>query len=272
MNRVLQKLREVAMRRTACLDDEEFLLRGLWRVDHRCRPNREERLLNFSFVMAQTEHQGCSYADFGSVDIARYADEFIGKDARFIECTDPSMEIALLDTVYAGIKEPVDVVHDLQGRLSAKAVRRAELVGDEVMALLEETSGRRVANVGVIGNYVAELQRRGVEIVATDYDPILIQDGINGVPVLHGDQTPAIVEAADVALVCGETLINGSLDDVLDAARRGGTRLIVYAVTGAHFAHEYCRIFGIDTVIAEPQPQYLFQGTTRLGILHAKTL
>jgi hypothetical protein len=267
MNRVLNRLRDMASRRTSHMSDEDFVIRGLWRVDHRCQPNSAERLLNYSFIMAQTEFQGCSYADFGSIDITSHAEALIGADARHVECFDPPVAIAVLDTVYAHLSEQADVTHQLVGKLSAKAEQRARIVVDEVMTLLEGVPRGQVAHVGVIGNFVAELRLRGVDLVATDYDPVLVRDGIHGVPVLHGDETPSIVEAADVALVCGETLIDGSLDEVLAAATRGRTKLLVYAVTGAHFAHEYCRTFSVDTVVAEPQPQYLFQGPTQLRVI-----
>lgn len=271
MSTVLDRLREIALVRSKEHPDDLHLIRGLWRVDHRCRPNRRERLLNYTFVMAQTEHQGCCYADFGAMDIDACADRLINQDARSADPGNTTVAIALLDAVYAAFGDKPDLVHTIDGPIGTKAVRRAELVADEVLAQLDACAGRRVVNVGVIGNFVSELQRRQVDVVASDYDPVLLRDGINGVPVVTGDRSPELVERADVALVCGETITNGSLDEVLEAARGGGTRVIIYAVTGAHFAREYCQSFGVHAVISEPQPQYLFQGPTRLGVMRARS-
>ncbi|MFD7498957.1 hypothetical protein ACFV8T_42915 [Streptomyces sp. NPDC059832] len=63
-----------------------------------------------------------------------------------------------------------------------------------------------------------------------------------------------------------------TLEELIEAAAEHDTRLVIFAVTGCHFAEEYCRTFGVDTVVAEPQPQYLFQGPSTLEICRKDVL
>ena len=52
----------------------------------------------------------------------------------------------------------------------------------------------------------------------------------------------------------------------IEAARESDTRLLVFAETGAFFGPEYCRTVGIDTVVSEPFPFYIFQGVSRIEV------
>jgi hypothetical protein len=40
----------------------------------------------------------------------------------------------------------------------------------------------------------------------------------------------------------------------------------MFAETGANFGEEYCRTIGVDVVVSEPFPFYIFQGVTRIEI------
>jgi hypothetical protein len=42
--------------------------------------------------------------------------------------------------------------------------------------------------------------------------------------------------------------------------------LLLFAETGANFGEEYCRTMGIDTVVSEPFPFYIFQGTSTIEV------
>jgi hypothetical protein len=52
------------------------------------------------------------------------------------------------------------------------------------------------------------------------------------------------------------SLANGTLQGILDAARRAKTKLLIFAQTGHSFAPTYLRL-GVDTVVSEPFPFYL---------------
>jgi uncharacterized protein (DUF4213/DUF364 family) len=114
--------------------------------------------------------------------------------------------------------------------------------------------------VGVVGDVILRLAAETqFEVSAFDYAPDLVGSRVHGVAVQNGRRTLAGVRAADVALVTGMTLWNGSLDRILGTARRAGTKLVLFAETGAHFAEEYCRM-GVDCVVSEPFPFYLVCG------------
>jgi hypothetical protein len=44
----------------------------------------------------------------------------------------------------------------------------------------------------------------------------------------------------------------------------------MFAETGAWLGREYCRSFGIDAVISEPFPFYIFEGTSTLRVHRAR--
>lgn len=260
MDDMLGTLRAVLAERSRDLPDDDFRLRSLWSVDYRSQPTDYERFMVYSFVLAQTVRQGCCYADFGTVRIGEASDGLIGKDARLVRGSTREEDIAILDAAFGALPRTPAEVLTIDGPPEEKALARARTVVGETMRLLNRSPGRKVAQIGVMGNLIHHLQREDVDLTASDFDPHLIENGILGVPVYSGDESARLVAESDVALVCGETLASHTLEELVETAAEHDTRLVVFAVTGCHFAQEYCGTFGIDTVMAEPQPQYLFQG------------
>lgn len=263
---ILDFLSQTALERSQIFPDEEFILRGLWRVDYRSQPNAEERIMKYSFLMAQTTHQGCCYADFGSVKAASISDSLVGCDARTMPASDITERIALLDAVFGTLCGRSAESRILAGKPSEKASQRAELVTAEVLRELDRCNNRRVANIGVMGNFIHHLRRHAVELTASDLDPELVGEYIHGVNVVHGSKSLELVADSDVALVCGEALATQTLDDIIRTAHASHTALVIFAVSGCHFAEEYVRTFGVNVVISEPQPQYLFEGISRIEV------
>ncbi|MGI8646703.1 MAG: Rossmann-like domain-containing protein [Mycobacteriales bacterium] len=266
METILDSLRSIVAHRSRGLPDEDFVLRGMWRVDYRSQPTPYERFMVYSFVMAQTIRQGCSYASSGSIELGEHTDALLGQDARVARGSCREEDIAILDAAFGVLPRKPREIYSIDGGPTEKSLARARIVVGEAMSLLRAYGGRRVANVGIIGNLIHYLQREDVDITASDFDEGLIKGGILGVPVVSGEFSPQIVAETDVALVCGETLASDTLDELVKVAKDNTTKLVLFAVTGCHFAEEYCRTFGIDAVIAEPQPQYLFQGPSTLEI------
>lgn len=266
MEKILDTLRAVVAERGKGLPDEDFVLRSMWGVDYRSQPTAYERFMVYSFVMAQTVRQGCCYVDFGTVDLGESHDALIGRDAREVRGRTVAEDIAILDAAFGVLpREPYRTL-SIDGTPERKALARAEVVVGEAMEQLRRSGGRRVAQVGVMGNLIHFLQKEDVSLTASDFDPELIERGVLGVPVVSGDESARLVAESDVALVCGETLASETLEELVLTARLHRTRLVVFAVSGCHFAQEYCRTLGIDAVISEPQPQYLFQGASTLEV------
>ncbi|MFI0977585.1 Rossmann-like domain-containing protein [Streptomyces sp. NPDC021093] len=272
MNDILETLRTVLAERSRDLPDDDFRLRGMWCVDYRSQPTEYERFMAYSFVLAQTVRQGCCYADFGTVRLGESSDGLIGKDARLARGSSLEEDIAILDAAFGALPRTPAETLTIDGRPEVKALTRARTAVGETMRLLTRVGGRKVAQIGVMGNLIHHLRQEDVEITASDFDPCLIENGILGVPVSPGEDSARLVAESDVALVCGETLASRTLGELVAAAAEHDTRLVVFAVTGCHFAQEYCGTFGIDTVMAEPQPQYLFQGPSTLEIYRKDAL
>lgn len=263
---ILDFLSQTALERSQMFPDEEFMLRGLWRVDYHSQPNAEERIMKYSFLMAQTTHQGCCYTDFGSVKVDTIAGSLLGHDARTLPTSDITERIALLDAVFGTLCGKSNESRILAGTPGEKASQRAELVTAEVLRELDRYNSRRVANIGVMGNFIHHLRRHTVDLTASDLDLELVGEYIDGVNVVHGSKSLELVADSDVALVCSETLATQTLDDIIRTAHASRTALVIFAVSGCHFAEEYIRTFGVNVVISEPQPQYLFQGISRIEI------
>lgn len=272
MGSILEQLQEIALERTSSMPDEEFLLRGLWRVDYRCRPNDWERLMAYGFLIAQTAHQGCCYTNFGTAAIGDISESFIGVDARTMAHRNLFQQIAVLDAIYGSLCGPADLSLTVTGTPAEKAIRRAALVITEVLRELEGTGGRLVANIGVIGNFIHMLRAQGINVKASDFDERLIGRRLNGVTIASGTNSLDFVADSDVALVCSETLASETLDEIIKVAADNHTKIVIFAVSGCHFAEEYIRRFGVDVVVGEPQPQYLFQGTSHIGIYRRRPL
>lgn len=266
MPTIVDTLRTIVAERSRDLPDDDFRLRALWGVDYRAQPTAYERFMVYSFVMAQTLRQGCCYADFGTVSVDAGSDALIGGDARVTVGRTHEESVAILDAAFGVLPHAPQRHLVIEGRPADKALARAEVIVDETLRQLRRTGGKRVAQIGVLGNLLHLLQQEDVTLAASDFDPELIEHGILGLPVQHGDRSAELVADADVALVCGETLASDTLDELVAAAREHGTRMVVFAVSGCHFAEEYVRTFGIDAVVSEPQPQYLFQGSSVLEV------
>jgi hypothetical protein len=263
---IFEILKEQALRKTAGAKPEEFTIRGLWKVDLAFRPNPDERTFRYNFLVAQTMGQGSCYCD----KALEINEGLLGRDARDIISEMSCYEIALLDAIYASIPRTPQVVHELRGNSVTKAVERGAIIVDEVERLLVRVGGVpekiTVVNVGVVGNLVKELKDRHYNVVATDLDETIIGTSIHGVTVEDGTSTFKAVRDADVAVITGMTLTTDALNDIVHICQENDTRLVMFAETGANFGEEYCTTIGVDVVVSEPFPFYIFQGVTRIEI------
>ena len=266
-------LRDRAYERSAHLDDEAFLVKGLWKVDLAFKPNIPERVFRYSFLVAQTMGQGCCYCD---TDLEIDAD-LIGKDAREIVREKDCFSIAVLDSIYASVPRDAQAVHKFEGNSVEKAGKRASIIVDEVnrlgRAMGKSPDQMRVLNAGVVGNIVLALKEEGYDVAATDLDENLVGRTLHGVRVEHGARTYSLVESTDVAIITGMTLTTDSLTDIVDTAKRHDTRVLMFAETGANMGEEYTGdTIGVDICVSEPFPFYIFQGLTTIEVYRAKWL
>jgi len=261
---ILQKLRARAIEQSVSLSDNYFILRGLWHLDLLFRPNIHERLFEYTVILAQTIGQGCCYTEEKPV----LDKNLIGQDARKVCSSYSSVEIATLDAAYSVFpKNPVQSFV-LDGTALEKSKQRARIVVDEVTSQLESNSnlrGTSVVNIGVVGNIIKELKDNGAKVYATDRDPHIVGSLIGGVKVEGCDANKKRIPDCDLALVTGMTLSTRTLEDILNRCKASGTKLVIFAETGANFAEEYCKL-GVDAVISEPFPFYIFSGVSKIEI------
>lgn len=264
MSDIFSTLREQALRKTADRPEEDFVVRGLWKIDLRFRPNVHERIFNYSVMLAQTLGQGCSYCS----PAACLDDDVIGKDAREIVAQKSCRNIAILDSIYSTIVRRPQETHEFRGTSVEKADRRNRIIVEETERLLQSfgSTAPRVVNVGVVGNVIRQIRERGYQVLATDFDETIIGTSFQGVTVESGTKTLDFVKNCEVAIVTGMTLSTDSLDEIVDVAHQHGTRLLLFAETGANFGEEYCRTIGIDAVVSEPFPFYIFQGVSTIEV------
>ena len=266
---LLEKLAETGRERSRDYPDESFLIRGLWRTDLLFRPNPAERTFNYTYLLVQTVGEGACYCS--TVPALTEGFGLLGKDCRKARPPYRCFQVALADAMFSAFEKTPDETNTMTGSSAEKALWRSRIVVDEVLRQLELVgkSDGLVVNVGVIGNIIKMLTAEGIEVVGTDGDPLLVGAEIGGVSIFDQDRTVEYVEQADVAVMTGMIISTDTMEDILEAAARGGTRLIMFCETGANLCEEYVKM-GIDCAIAEYFPFYIFGGTTRIDVFRKK--
>ena len=265
MGELLDHLWGVAEERSRAYPDEEFRLRGLWDLDIRFQPTPEERLFKYTTAIAQTRGQGCCYAppDYS----VSFDPELFRKDARDIEFTDQFIEIAVLDAIYASFDYSAAKTYELRGDPTEKSRQRTDILLQEIQKSVEGIEDPSLLNIGVLGNVISELAATDITTYATDMDPEILGTEVHGVtieePTKNGDRLANV----DTALVTGMTLATESLGAIIERANKYDTDLILFAETGSNFAKEYCSL-GVDVVVREPFPFYIFQGVSEIEVLY----
>lgn len=263
-NNIINQLSDIAAQKSRNYSDDDFKVRGLWKVDYRYKPNDWERDLSYSMLYAQTIWQGCCYVDYGKVKID---ESILGQDAREMVKSniDISSKIALLDSVFAVFDKKPSATYYIDGSASEKTIRRASIITNEVIKELFKINAKKVLNVGVMGNFIKLLQDCKVDVVGSDFVSV-IDASLPNFKIEHGDNTIKLIEEFDVILATGMTLWTQTLEEIMHAVKKHNKKLILFAATGSNFAEEYCNTFGVDVVISEPQPQYMFQGTSTIKV------
>jgi hypothetical protein len=262
---LLEQIVEAGIERSKDYPDESFIIRGLWRTDLLFRPNPAERTFNYTYLLIQTVGEGACYC--ATVPALTEGFQLLGKDCRKVCIDYRCFQVAAADAMFSAFERHPDETKTMTGSSAEKALWRGQIVVDEVVRQLQLAGSEdgRVVNVGVIGNIIKMLRGKGIEVAATDGDPTLVGSEIGGVPVYDQDRTVELVEESDVAVMTGMVISTDSMEDILEAARRGGTRLVMFCETGANMCEEYVRA-GVDSAIAEYFPFYIFGGTTRIDV------
>jgi len=262
-------LRNRLLEQSASFSDDDFLIRGIWKVELAFRPNPAERTFYYTFWLAMTRGQGCCYCT-GDDPRGR---ELVGTDARELIRDQTCISVAALDSLYASLPRAPAAVHELAGTAIEKTAARTRIILDEADRLIApiRAAGRRprVVNVGVVGNVVRGLCDSGCQVFATDLEREMVGSTVHEVRVEDGYRTLDHVRESDLAIVTGMTIATDTLDLIVEACRETGAKLLIFAETGANFGPEYCRTIGADTVVSEPFPFYIFQGKSTIEVHRA---
>jgi hypothetical protein len=266
---LLEQIAEAGRDRSKDYPDESFVIRGLWRTDLLFRPNPAERTFNYSYLLVQTVGEGACYC--ATIPALKEGFPFLGKDCRKVWPEYRCFQVATTDAMYSAFEKQPDEIMTMTGSSADKAIWRSRIVVDEVLRQLDraDVDVGCVVNVGVIGNIIKMLRAKGIEVTATDGDPTLVGSEIGGVEVYDQDRTVELVENCDVAVMTGMVISTDSLEDILAAANRGGTKLVMFCETGANLCQEYVKL-GVDSAIAEYFPFYIFGGTTHIDVFRRK--
>ena len=262
---ILEELERVLLSGHPCLCDEDFILRGVWRIDMAFSPTPFDPAFHDIVVIAQTTGTGfCTCYDEQPAILS----EWIGRDVREICIPSRGLRIAILDAVYEHLVKSPAYSTTLEGPPSRKGIGRASIVAYEILRLLpsQHTCPARVHIVGAVGSIISELSKSSVNISATDLDRSIIGTAMGGVTIEDGQlHTVSRLEEADVALVTGMAISTDTIDDVLLVCKNSNTKTVVFAQTGANFASKYIE-YGFDTVVAESFPNYIFPGSSAIRV------
>jgi hypothetical protein len=241
----------------------------MWAVDCLFKPNVNERTFNYKFIVAQTVGQGCAYSLVRDYDV-KYLESLMGKNYRDLNIEDTALNVAIVDAVYSTLQREPDEVFEIGGTSIEKTETRTKIVIDEALRLIGsgKTKNERplVCNVGVVGNFIKMLLEHDVDVIGTDFDPEVVGKKLFGkAEIIHGSKTPEIIAKSDVAIITGMTLATDTLDEIIDVARKNNTKLLMFAETGSNLGDFYVEN-GVDTVVGEPFPFYIFQGKSTINV------
>jgi len=262
-----------ALERAAGLPAEPFRLLALWSVTFLLQAEAHERKARYTMRIAQAEGYGRS----GGLTPPDPDPDLVGQDARRIlrerRCRHDADRTAIVDLVMGQISRPADAQVVVEGTAHRKYLLRTELFADEVEWVTRGRDPRyrkadppRVLVVGATAGILDALTRRGFAVSATDLSTDVVGQTLGGLPVQDGrTANPRLMEDADVAIVTGLSLTNGTLPDLVSAAKTHNTSTIVWAITGKNFGHYYTE-HGVDSVISDPSPFLLLPGPAAIAI------
>lgn len=251
------------------ISEDQLIIRGLWSVDCLFKPNIKERTFNYKFIVAQTIGQGCAYSMVTNYDV-KYLESLMGKNYLDLKLEDTALEVAILDAIYSTLQRKPDSVVELNGTSVDKAEDRAKVVAEEAIRLLDNKNlkGEKplVLNVGVVGNIIKELIDKDIDVIGADFDSEIVGKKLFGrAEIIHGDNTLEMIKKCDVAIITGMTLTTNTLDDIIHTAKKHNTKLVMFAETGSNLGDFYVQN-GVDCVVGEPFPFYIFQGKNTINI------
>jgi uncharacterized UPF0146 family protein len=264
-----------ALDRAAALPVDLFRLIALWSVTFLVQAEASERKTRYTMRIAQSEGYGRSGGH--GPGLPDPDPDLVGEDTRRIlkerRWRHNADRAAIADLVIGQVSRPADERIVLDDTLHGKYVMRTKIFADEAERVLQRRAAvhrkidrPRVLVVGATAGILDALARRGLDVCATDLSPDVVGQTLGGIPVLDGKTaTPRLMEDADLTIVTGLSLTNGTLPELMSLAKTHNTSTIIWAITGKNFGHYYTE-HGVDSVISDPSPFLLLPGPATIAI------
>lgn len=240
---------------------------GIWATDCLFNPANNGRVFKYKFIIVQTRlGQGCAYSDHDQYD-PTYLAGLIGKDS--LDCTieDTALRVACIDSLSEKVSYGYKTDElKICGTSSDKLRGRTEIIIKEAERLIGNLHGKKVVNVGVVGDIIYQFSGLGSQVVGTDFDASIIgKTFMDRVPIISGEYTLDALKNADIAIVTGMTIVTKTLDDIISICRENNVKLIVFAETGSNMGQYYIQK-GVDCYLGEVFPFYIFNGLSTIKI------
>lgn len=261
----IKEIEQIIWERT---NKSDRIIRGIWSVDCFFNPSNNGRVFNYKFIVSQTKGQGCAYST--NLEYQReYFYRYIGRDFLEESIDDIAMKVSLLDSVFGLVLKPKNYEKKTINASSNEKLRwRTSIVLKEAKKLLGNLNGKRIVNVGVVGDFIKSFTETGALVIGTDFDESIIGKRIFGnIDIIHGSNTLNEIANSDLAIVTGMTITTQTIDEIIDCCQKNNVKLIVFAETGANLAGYYINK-GVDVFLAEHFPFYIFNGISVIDVCH----
>lgn len=260
----LGDLKEILLHNSSC--DERKII-GLWTTDCLYNPSNNGRIFQYKYLIVQTKFgQGCAYSINTTYNVNELS-KLIGEDCLSEVITDGALQVACLDALSNKLNfNYCSETIELQGKSEYKLCMRSSLIVAEAKRMIGDLKGKRILNVGVVGDIIKSFIEEECEIAGTDFDDNIIGSKLfDKVSIYSGKYTTSLIKDADIAIVTGMTITTNSLDEIIRACKMFGVKLIIFAETGANMGQYYVK-HGADVYIGEKYPFYIFDGKSTIEI------
>jgi hypothetical protein len=269
----LESVQQWTLDRASRLSADSFRLTSFWDVEYVRQHVPGERKTRYTMRLAQAENYGVAF-DLTPPRQA-FSPEIIGEDSRQIlrdrQFRDDIDRVALIDLILGEIAEPTDEVIFGQ-TLPNKYALRARLFVDEATLVLRRkgvraTKGARphIHVVGAAAGILNSLLAQEFKVTATDLSHDVVGQNLGGVTVCDAADNCKFIMAADLAIITGMSLPNGTLPTLLETAKESNTSTTVWAITGRNLGQYYTQ-HGVDCVISDPSPFMFLPGQTSIRV------
>ena len=239
---------------------------GLWDITCLFNPNNE-RYFNYNFLIAKTIGQGCAYLT--KKPRRTYLEHIIGKNYFDLNNIDLGIEVAILDSIIEHVGHKPSKSYELKGSSLQKSIERAEIVVSLAETFLKNCTIEKeydVINIGVVNNFLKLLFEKKYKIIGSDFDKRIIDKKLfSEIDIIDGNRTIEYVKKSKLAIITGMTVTTNTLDEIIKCAKENTTKTIMFAETGYNLAQFYLNE-GIDVVVSEPFPFYIFDGNNQINI------